>query len=591
MTKIGRNDPCPCGSGKKHKQCCMRQDGAQPAENRPPVFNSAQYLQLAFTHHRAGRAAEAELLYRKILATEPKHAEALHLLGVLAGERGDYIKAIESIEKAIAIDATNHTYHGNLGNIFTGQNKPAAAEACFRRALALKPDSAHYDNLAGALRAQNKFDEAIANYRQALAMNPGFLTAQRNLGDLLQHQGRYEEAISCYRQVLVLDPGAAEAHGNLGAVLKMLGRGDEAMAHYRQALALKPDLSTAHSNLGGALLAVGDLDNALECYRNALALGSDYAGMLDNDAEATLQDLIEDTLLYIMSIHAGSAPLDYLQAARRYGEKLQALAQPYTQWLCAPRATCETLRVGLVSADFRDHPVGYFLENILAHLDATKIELLAYATDAREDAVTLRLKRYFSTWQSLVGLSNERAAQKIHADAPHILIDLNGCTANNRLPVFAWKPAPIQVSWLGYWASTGLAAMDYILADPYSILAHEAAHYSERPWYLPDTRLCFTPPQETMACAELPALTNGRITFGCFNNPTKMNEAVVALWTQVLQRVPGSRLVLKAKLFEDTSVVAQTHARFAAHGIDAARLTLLGQSARADYLAAYNAID
>lgn len=569
----------------------MRQDGPQAADSLPRVFNSAQYLQLAFAHHMAGRTVEAELLYRQILSAEPEHAEALHLLGVLVGDSGEHAAALELIEKAIAIDANNHNYHANLGRIYSQQDMYAKAEACYRRALALKTDAAHYEALGNILRAQNKFAAAEDSYRSALALNVNFAVAQRNLGDLLQLQERYEEAIDSYRQALVLHPDFAEVHNNLGALLKKRGNSAEAILHYRRALALKPELD-AHTNLGGALLANGDVDGAIECYRRSLALEPDYANTPGaRGADAAIQDSVEDTLLYIMSIHAGGAPLDYLQAARRYGAKLHAVARPYTQWLCAPRNSGERLRVGLVSADFREHPVGFFLENILSRLDPAKIELLAYATDAREDALTQRIKPHFTIWRALVDVSNENAAQTIRADAPHILIDLNGCTANNRLPVFAWKPAPVQVSWLGYWASTGLSAMDYILADPYSLPAQEAAHYSERPWYLPDTRLCFTPPQEAVPCAELPALKNGYIAFGCFNNPTKMNDAVVALWAQVLQRVAGSRLTLKAKLFEDASIVAQTHARFAAHGIDAARLTLLGQSARADYLAAYNAID
>jgi protein O-GlcNAc transferase len=600
MKKAGRNEPCPCGSGKKYKQCCLRQDDALAAETRPALINSAERLQIAFAHHMAGRVTEAEMIYRQILAAEPRHAEALHLLGVLAGDRGDYAAAITSIKKAIAVDAKNHSYHANLGRMYSYRDKPALAEACYRRALALKADCAHYDALGNVLRGQNKFVEAADNYRRALALNPDYALAHRDLGDLLQLQEYYPKALEHYRQALLLNPDFAEVHSNLGAILKRQGHSAAAIEHYRQALRLNPQLADTHRNLGAALQAIGDFDAAIDCFRNALALEPDYtnvAGDVDPALRDTLiRDSVEDTLLYIMSIHARCTPDDYLLAARRYGAKLSAVARPYTHWLVTKKSNAaygedKVLRVGFVSADLRAHPVGFFLENILAHLDRSKIELIAYPTVAKEDDLTLRIKPYFAAWQPLVNLSNRAAAQKIHADALHILIDLGGYTANNRLPIFAWKPAPIQVTWLGYWASTGLSAIDYIIGDPYSTPATEFEHFSERPWQLPTTRLCFTPPSETVACAELPALRKGRITFGCFNNLTKMNDTVVALWAKVLHAIPASQLILKAQLLEDKSVAELTHARFAAHGIDAQRLHLLGASPRIDYLAAYNEID
>ena len=592
MKKAGRNDACPCGSGKKYKQCCLQQDDLRASEARPPVIDSGQSLQAAAAHYRAGRAAEAEQLCRTILAAEPKHAGALHLFGMLAGDRGDCTTAIDAIRKAIALDKNQHSYHANLGRMYSSQDQHTEAEACYRRAAALKPDCAHLDNLGNALRAQNKFAAAETHYRRALTLNPNFAAAYRSLGDLLQLQEQYAEAIGHYQQALVLNPDFAEVHSNLGALLKRQGHAAEATTHYRQALALNPNFAQAHSNLGAALQATGDLDGAIECFGNALALETDYTKHSGaRDADIDIQHSVEDTLLYIMGINANCAPSDYLQAACRYGAKLAAVAQPYTLWPNVSNNDGQTLRIGLLSADLRHHPVGFFLENMLAHLDPSKIQLIAYPTVAEEDALTQRIKPYFAHWHSLVGLSNRQCAQKVYADAPHILIDLGGLNANNRLPVFAWKPAPVQVNWLGYWASTGLAAVDYILGDPYSIPAQDCTHFCERPWRLPATRLCFTPPQEAVSCAELPASTNGYITFGCFNNPSKMNDAVVVLWAQILQRVPNSRLTLKAKLFEDASVVAAISERFAAQGIAAQRLNLLGASPRAEYLAAFNDID
>jgi predicted O-linked N-acetylglucosamine transferase (SPINDLY family) len=194
-------------------------------------------------------------------------------------------------------------------------------------------------------------------------------------------------------------------------------------------------------------------------------------------------------------------------------------------------------------------------------------------------------------WKSLVGLSDDRAAHRVREDAIDILVDLSGHTAHNRLRLFARKPAPVQVTWLGYPATTGLQAMDYILCDRYVAPANESDHFVEKPWYLPNTYLCLTPPQDEIAVGALPALTKGRVTFGCFNNLTKMNDAVVALWAQVLHAVPGSRLFLKTNQLNDPSLQRATLSRFADRGIAADRLTLEGASSHADYLATYNRVD
>jgi len=190
-----------------------------------------------------------------------------------------------------------------------------------------------------------------------------------------------------------------------------------------------------------------------------------------------------------------------------------------------------------------------------------------------------------------VGLDDAAAAQLIHDDGVHVLIDLSGHSAHNRLPVFAWKPALVQVSWLGYFATTGVAEIDYLIADPWTLPEKEEQYFTEKIWRLPETRMCFTAPAAEVAVSALPALRNGYVTFGCFNNLTKMNDAVVALWARVLAAVPGSRLFLKAKQFTEEAVRQATIERFAAHGVGGERLMIEGPESRAAYLAAYQRVD
>jgi hypothetical protein len=267
----------------------------------------------------------------------------------------------------------------------------------------------------------------------------------------------------------------------------------------------------------------------------------------------------------------------------------EKVSSRFTGWQCTAKP--ERLRIGFVSGDLRQHPVGHFLEGVLAHIDPQRLELFAYPTHNQTDELTARIKPHFAAWTPLLGLNDETAARRIQADGVHILIDLSGHTAHNRLPLFAWKPAPVQVSWLGYFATTGVAEMDYFIADPHTLPAGEERQFTETVWRLPDTRLCFTAPDADVAIAELPALANGYITFGCFNSLTKINDRVIVLWARLLDAVPGSRLMLKAKQLKEALVQDKMRERFAAHGVSADRLLLEGPEARAEYLAAYNRID
>jgi predicted O-linked N-acetylglucosamine transferase (SPINDLY family) len=284
---------------------------------------------------------------------------------------------------------------------------------------------------------------------------------------------------------------------------------------------------------------------------------------------------------------------DLLAEACRFGELAARQARPYTSWCNFPDPG-RCLRVGLVSGDLCNHPVGYFVEGILAALtsnEPVRMKFTVYLSDFRHDALSERVKVYCDRWHSVVGLSDENLARRIREDSIDILIDLAGHTAYNRLPMCAWKPAPVQVSWLGYFATTGVPAIDYLIADPWSLPEVEEINFTETIWRLPETRLCFTAPDVPVEVAPLPALSNGYLTFGCFNNLTKINDSVVALWARVMSAMPQSRLFLKSKQLHETSVRQSIIERFAAKGINADRLILEGFAPRADYLAAYRRVD
>ena len=605
-------------------------------------------LQQALALHQAGRFKEAEILYRKILSAEPNHAAALNFRGLLAYQTGESNLAVELISKALRAMPDYVDAHSNLGVILNDQGKLEEAIASFLRALALKPDYAEvhsnlgnaykdlgkldyavlsfrkaialkpnsaelYFNLGNVLRDQGKLDEALACFRQALALRPNYVDAYMNLGSILKGQGRLEESVASYRQVLALDQGNAAAYYNLGNVLKIQGKREEAVESYRRSLVLDPDSADAHYNLGNVLRDQGKLEVAVASYRRALALKPDYAevhndlgvvfneqGRLDEAIDSFRQALavkpdhaiMHSNLLTCLNYLPEKSPFSYLDEARRYGKIAAGKVRVrFSDWNCNARP--ERLRIGMVSGDFRNHPVGYFLENVLVNINPARIDLVAYPTYHLEDDLTERIRSIFAAWKPLVGMNDAAAANLIHTDGPHILLDLSGHTRHNRLPVFAWKPAPVQATWLGYFASTGISEMDYLVADPVSVPASQQEQFTEKVWYLPDTRMCFSIPalSEDLAPGPLPALGSGFITFGCFQHLSKINDEVLTVWSRILKALPQARLRLQTFLLDSLEIQEQLKQRLVLSGIGLQQVRFEKQVSRLDYLKAHAQID
>ena len=511
----------------------------------------------------------------------PDDAGAHSNLGHCLEGQGRFDEAVASCRRAIEINPGYADAHVNLGVALRGLGRLDEALASYARALAIKPDDAEVYNYIGkALRGLGRLDEAMESFRRALAIRPDYADAYVNQGLAQLDLGHQEAAIADCRRALAIKPDFAEADNGLGSAQQQLGQLDEALASYRRALAINPDFVDAHSNLGTLLMEVGRFDEAEASYRRALAIKPDFADAHSN-------------LLFTRNYRAEQSAAMSLAEARCFNALVVRKASPYTAWGNS-RESDRCLRVGMVSGDFCSHPVGYFVEGVAAALAANhsgRLELFAYSANPVVDALTERFKASCHGWHCVVGLSDQALARQVRDDGIDILIDLAGHTAHNRLPMFAWKPAPVQVSWLGYFATTGLAAIDYFLADPLTLPPSLESHFTEKVWRLPETRLCFTPPDIDVAVSSLPALSNGYVTFACFNTLHKMNDRVVELWARVLAAVPYSRLFLKAKQLKDATSRQRTVERFVAHGIDADRLVLEESSSRADYLATYQRVD
>ena len=574
-----------------------------------------QAFEVALQHHRSGRLVEAETLYRQILAVEPRHADALHLLGTIAGGAGRKDLAVQLIRQAIALVPNSHFFHSNLGNVLRelGQRDEAVAE--YRRALQIKPDFADaHNNLGTALLEQGRLDEAMSSFRRALELKPNYAAAHSNLGNALRDRGRLDEAIAAHRAALRLAPGVATSHNSLGIALADRGRLDEAIAAYQRALELQPGYPQAYSNLGAALKQRGQLEEAVAAYEEALRLKPDFVdahfnlansrwdmGELDpaiagyHRALQLKPDYADARSNLLLALHyvAGLDPEAIFREHRTWGE---LHARPWEEKLAThandPNPE-RRLRIGYVSPDFRLHSVASFFENLLSHHDRAEVEVFCYSNLLCADSVTERLRTQAAHWREITGLDDAQAAELIRGDQIDILVDLAGHTSRNRLLTFARKPAPVQVTYLGYCDTTGLEAMDYRLTDAHADPPGTTEHrHTERVVRLPHGAWCFRPSEDAPPVAEPPVLRTGSVTFGSFNALPKITEAAVGLWSRILLAVPNSRLLLKNLGFQDGAVQRRLRALIAKAGVAPERVEMVGRLPNlSDHLSSYHRLD
>jgi protein O-GlcNAc transferase len=578
-----------------------------------------QAMQIAVQHHQAGRLQQAKLLYQQILAGQPEHISAMHNLGLIAHQTGRNDIAIDLIRQSIALQPNDADAHLNLGNVLAATGHLDEAITAYKQAIVLRPghSQASY-NLGNALRASGQRHEAIAAYRQAIASRPGYPEAYNNLGNALTDMGQLDDAIAAYRQGIALRPDDAQAHNNLGIALTDKRKHDQAIAACRKAIALNARSPKIHNNFGNALKNKGLLDEAVAAYRRAIALDSNEAdahnnlgsalkdaGQLDASIAAYRQAIAvqadhrqaHSNLIYALHFHAPYAASAIAEEHRlwnyRHAEPLQQMIRPLRNDPDPQRR----LRVGYISPDFREHPVGGFLLPLLEQHDHSNFEVVCYADVRVPDRLTERFRGVADQWRSIVGMSDEPVAQLIRDDEIDILVDLTMHMANNRLLVFARKPAPVQVTWLAYPGTTGLEAMDYRLTDryldplPVSTGPGETSaevFYCEQSVRLPDCWFCYRPQDQTPDANELPALTSSHITFGCLNNFCKVTRETLKCWCGLLREVPGSRLLLHALEGSHRQGVKDL---LADEGVNPGRLDFIGHLPVLEYLRLYHQID
>ena len=504
-----------------------------------------QSIANALEHHRAGRLTQAEAIYRRVLAQDPNCADALHYLGVLASQAGRSDIAADLITRAIRINPAEPTCYSNLGHAFQKQGQLDAAIRCYEQALGLSPHYADaHCNIGGALQLAGRTGEAIPHLRTAIALRPDFAEAHAGLGHALLHEEEHAAAIESFRRAIVLRPDYADAQMDLANALKDQGHLDEAIRCYRRALELTPDLAAAHSSL-----------------------------------------------LYLLLYHPHYSPKqiyqEHLDWARRHAEPLASCIQPQANDPDPDRR----LRIGYVSPSFSRHVTGMLFEPLLACHQHDDFEIVCYSDGLAPDEATRRMQRHADLWRSSGGLSDEQLARQVRQDRIDVLVDLTLHMAGSRLLVFARKPAPVQVSYLAYPATSGLRTMDYLVTDRYlDPPEQDSPYHTEEFVRLDGSYWCLPAGENDPEPGPLPAQHTGQVTFGSLNNFCKVNSPVIALWAEVLEAVPHSTLAVLIN--ESDPEHSSALSLFRQHGIDPPRLRLVTRRRpREAYLALYQELD
>jgi predicted O-linked N-acetylglucosamine transferase (SPINDLY family) len=551
-----------------------------------------------------GENEAALAAFRASLQADPNYAEALSNLGALELDRQQTAEAVEHFELACRLRPESAELRFNLGNAHKAAQDLGKAVDCYREALRLKPDFVQAQcNLAAALRVLGDHEAATSAYLAVLQRDPQHVDALIGYGNVLQDVGQHDAALEQFNRAAGLRPDSAIAHFNRGCVLMFQRERNEAVAAFLEALRLEPNYPQAYANLAVIYNDSAMPDTALEYCQRGLALGGTFGELYANmalslHAQGKGLEAIDyyrksldfrpdkasehSNLIYAMNF------LSQFDADALYREHLawaERHAEPLTAQTTAPRtdpAPNRRLRVGYVSCHFRDHAVNFFVEPILTAHDHEQFEVYCYSSVQRPDAATERLQAAVDVWRDVSYTSDEELAKIVRDDRIDILVDLNGHMGWNRLPTFARRPAPVQVTYIGYQNTTGMSAMDYRLtddwADPPGLTD---AHYTEQLWRLPRAFFCYQP-FETPASSSLPFSQNGHLTFGSFNNFAKVGPEVIDAWLEILSRVPQSRLIVLA--YRGGYLERHFHELAGLRGIDADRIELFGKCWRKDYL-------
>jgi predicted O-linked N-acetylglucosamine transferase (SPINDLY family) len=601
-------------------------------------------LPSAVAAYRAGRHAEAQAICGQVIALVADHFDALHLLGVSALDTGRLDLAEQALTQAISAEPRHAEALANLGLVLFNQKRYEEARKAQERAVTLKPNFAlALTSLGNTLMNMRLFDEALEAHERAIGAKPDHADAYCNRGMTQLVMQRNQEALQSFDRALALNPRHMQAMFGKGLVGINLRHFEQALAAFNAALAIKPGTAAIIAQRGRIHIQMGEFKQAEADFDAALAidpflevalLGRAHIGVITDKtamALAACKTVLErnpnsevalawfgaclakqgdiagalqqfDRALEIKpdfedAVTKKIFALDFLpnsdvaqhQAARR--EWWTRIGAQIPRKELPPRNLDPERRitVGYVSSDFRSHSAALTFLPVLRHHDHQAFQVACYSCSTLPDSVTDQCRACADIWVDASRLSQDELADRIQADGVDILIDLSGHSAGNRLPVFAAKPAPIQVTAWGSGTGTGLKTIDYFFADPVTVPQDVRHHFAEEVYDLP--AVITTDPMPGAQATPLPMLKNGHVTFGVFNRIDKISDPALSVWSRILQALPDSRIVIKNGALDDQLLRDGLIARFVVHGVAEDRITCLGSSARIQHLAQFAEID
>jgi predicted O-linked N-acetylglucosamine transferase (SPINDLY family)/glycosyltransferase involved in cell wall biosynthesis len=524
-------------------------------------------LQYGLALYGEQRFKEASSTLKRACAAAPDSVEACFYLGVAFEECQRYSDALSCYEKASKLNPSVGVVWNRWGKLLNSRREFSKAVIILKEAVRCNPEDPDYNyNFGHALQMTQRSAQALEFFNKAIELGGNTPELHNNQGILLKNEGRFFEAAESFHRALSLKPEMISALNNLGAVCADMGLTSEALECVQLLIAKRPDLPSAHNNLGKLLKDSGRADEALNSYKRSIELDPDAPGAHHN-------------LLLCLNYISGRDARENFELHRAWGQRMANMHRDRFRWTGRDDNPGRKLRIGYVSSDFCQHPVALFIEAIFSKSNRQDFELIAYSDCKSPDSVTDRLKALVEVWHTTRDFNDRELAQMIWTDEIDILVDLGGHTAWNRLEMFALKPAPVQVSYLGYPATTGLQTIDYRITDCFADPIGSSEHlYTERLLHLPRCAWCYLAPETAPSVVPPPLAQEGCVTFGCFNNLAKLNPGLLDLWAGILKRVPGSRLKLKAKTLHDPVVQRDLIAHFAQHGIEESRLEISGFS-------------
>ena len=537
-----------------------------------------------FSHYatalqKFGRGKDAISQIRKACALEPDSVEFQTNLAMLLEQNARYVDALAAYGKAARMNPNVGFVWFRQGKLLNGLTRYAEAIPVLENAISIPGQSgSFYYEYGVALHKTNRFQEALDQYDKALAMGCNTAALHCNRGVIYKDFRRGGDAVMAFYAAVKLDPTNVSYLNNLGAAAFELGLNSEALECFEQAVEKNPNLPTARNNMGNLLKDRARGMDALPHYKKSMELNPE-----DRDPQ-------NNFLLCHMYI-PDMDPKVVFEEHKKWG--ISTSKKFPSAFKFKPRATGAKIRVGFLSADLCHHPVAHFIEPIFRGYDRERFEFVAYGDQRKSDEFSARFAKQVDLWRETSSYDDRALAKLIHEDRMDILFELAGHTAYNRLGVFALKPAPLQVSYLGYPGTTGLPTIDFRITDAFADPQGTTEHlHIEKLIRVPECAWCFEPDASAPEVEPLPALKNGFVTFGCFNNMAKLNPALFETWAEILLRVPGSHLRLKARTLTDDGVRKELKSYFTERGIEEDRLDFFGHTKKiADHLNHYHSVD